>query len=305
MNKIIVLVTTASLLLSACSQKENGAKTNQSKNSNEESSMNHLHGMGFIGDQGNLYMANHDGLKRYEEGEGITDTSAKHDFMGFQAVDSGFYSSGHPGEGSDLKNPLGLIKSEDEGKNLKKLAFYGEIDFHFLAVGYKSHVTYAVNQQENTELDQGLLYSKDEGQSWNQSHLKGLPQASVGMIAAHPTKADVMGVVTAEGIYLSSTNGDEFSPFSDKLNTTSMAFGEDYILYSYLKDNKVAIMKQNLNGEDGEKVKAPTLSGEKNAVMYLAINPNNENEIAIATESNDIYITKDNGENWERLTDNG
>ncbi|BDG43446.1 hypothetical protein PcaKH35_17910 [Parageobacillus caldoxylosilyticus] len=112
----------------------------------------------------------------------------------FPATDDGFYSSGHPEEGSSLGNPLGLVKSFDNGQTLMNLGFYKESDFHYMTVGYKSHTIYVVNHEENKTLGQGLFYSKDDGKKWLQSQLNGLPQTAAGTIAAHPTDENMVGI---------------------------------------------------------------------------------------------------------------
>jgi hypothetical protein len=73
--------------------------------------------------------------------------------------------------------------------SLMNLGFYKESDFHYMTVGYKGHTIYVVNQEENKTLGQGGFYSKDDGKTWLQSQLNGLPQTAAGTIAAHPTDA--------------------------------------------------------------------------------------------------------------------
>ncbi len=40
-------------------------------------------------------------------------------------------------------------------------------------------------------------------------------------------------------------------------------------------------------------------------IAYIAVNPENAQEIVIATYNNDIYLTKDEGFNWETLASGG
>ncbi|MFP3442760.1 hypothetical protein R0K18_33995, partial [Pantoea sp. SIMBA_133] len=79
------------------------------------------------------------GLKFYKDGKWMETTGQNNDYMGFTAVDEGFYTSGHPGKDSDLPNPLGLKKSTDGGRSLENLGFEGESDFHTIGVGYENH----------------------------------------------------------------------------------------------------------------------------------------------------------------------
>lgn len=101
--------------------------------------MEHVHGLGFSSDGKQIILPAHNGLVSYSEGKWQNLDAPKHDYMGFHAVDHGFYSSGHPEPGSKLKNPLGIVKSSDFGKTLTILGLEGESDFHAMAVGYKNH----------------------------------------------------------------------------------------------------------------------------------------------------------------------
>src|SRR5699024_4752762 len=101
--------------------------------------MDHIHGMGYVGNDDGLYFASHTVLKIYCDGKWFETSNNLNDYMGFAAVDKGFYSSGHPGIDSKLPNPIGLQRSFDGGKTLEKIDFEGESDFHVMAVGFNSH----------------------------------------------------------------------------------------------------------------------------------------------------------------------
>lgn len=58
----------------------------------------------------------------FENGKWYKTTKENNDYMGFNAVQTGFYSSGHPGADSKLPNPIGIKKSEDNGETLENLA---------------------------------------------------------------------------------------------------------------------------------------------------------------------------------------
>ncbi len=64
------------------------------------------------------------------------------------------------------------MKSSDGGNNLEKLAFYGESDFHNLAVGYNTETIYLYNERPNSKLQQGFYFSTNNGQEWKNSKLK-------------------------------------------------------------------------------------------------------------------------------------
>jgi hypothetical protein len=96
----------------------------------EDSSLTHVHGLGYSTNGSFIMIPAHDGLKVFKEGKWGSLTGDKHDYMGFSVVNKGFYSSGYPAEGSSLKNPFGIVMSEDNGKSLNILDLHGEIDFH-------------------------------------------------------------------------------------------------------------------------------------------------------------------------------
>src|SRR5688572_2089866 len=101
----------------------------------------HVHGLSWSADGKRLYIPSHVGLAIYEGGRWRRLAGPPHDFMGFTVARRAFYSSGHPAPGSPMRNPFGLMKSEDEGRTWQKLGLEGEADFHVLAA---SHGTAAI-----------------------------------------------------------------------------------------------------------------------------------------------------------------
>lgn len=167
LTKLIMLAMTSFILIAGCSQTKKEftyEKTNKT--------IDHIHELGISAN--NLYIATHTGLMKYDGERWYATSGNNHDYMGFSMIKDGFYSSGHPAEGSNLKNPLGLIKSTDNGKRLDKLAFYGESDFHYLTAGFGSNAIYVINQEPNTELKTGMYYTLDEGKTWESSKFSGI-----------------------------------------------------------------------------------------------------------------------------------
>lgn len=97
-----------------------------------------IHGLAFTDNGQQLYVPAHDGIKVFENGSWSVADIEKNDYMGFSKVDDGFYSSGHPSPGSNRKNPLGVVKYTNTDEKLEPLDLYGEMDFHGMAVGYRS-----------------------------------------------------------------------------------------------------------------------------------------------------------------------
>ncbi|MCA0990585.1 F510_1955 family glycosylhydrolase [Pseudalkalibacillus hwajinpoensis] len=260
--------------------------------------INHVHGIGYPGNQHELFVATHLGPLIYLDGTWYEAKANNHDYMGFQAASDGFYSSGHPGEASDLPNPLGLIKSTDRGKTLEQLGFQGESDFHYLAVGYETHSIYAVNQQKNSEMDIGVYYSEDAS-DWNQVNLKGTPDQING-IFAHPSDANVVAITSPNGLYLSEDQGESFTPMTKGSSITSMVFLKDRIIFA-----KQGAASQLVSLKNREETPISMPNKIEKAIDYLAVNPQNENEISFHTSDGSLYQTKDGGESWVTLIDQG
>ena len=112
--------------------------------------------------------------------------------MGFTAADHGvFYASGHPGPGSDLPNPFGLIRSTDGGKTWEQLSRQGESDFHALTTT-KSGI---VGLRRGTSHQPGR-------KTWTTVAAGFAPAA----LAGHPD-SDTVLATTPEGIQRSTDGG--------------------------------------------------------------------------------------------------
>lgn len=84
----------------------------------------------------------------------------KIDVMGFTTLGKALFASGHPAQGSNALNPIGLVKSIDGGLTWKSISLVGKVDFHFLE-GAGSDLYGADSQSGN------LMYSSDSGKSWS------------------------------------------------------------------------------------------------------------------------------------------
>lgn len=267
-----------------------------------ERKINHVHGLGYTGEEGELYVATHEGLVKYSDGAWLESTTNNHDYMGFQMVDEGFYSSGHPEVETPHKNPLGIVKSTDEGKTLDEVAFYGESDFH--AVGYYSGAIYLINEQPNSKLYVGVFYSKDSGNTWSTSKLKGLTSKSISKIATHPTREELLGISTKDGLFYSSDYGDNFDLVSDRDMVTTLYFEEDSLLYTTLKNGTVRLHDLRMNNGTRAEIPLPGLV-ENQPITEISSNPSDRNELVLITQKNDIFLSEDRGKNWRQIATKG
>lgn len=258
----------------------------------------HIHGLGFTGDGKQILIPAHDGLAVFESGQWKSGVGEKRDYMGFNTVDAGFYSSGHPAQGSSEKNPLGILKSADLGKSIQQLDLYGFEDFHGIGVGFKTHAVYVFNPKPNPRMPaKGLYYSLDDAKTWEKSSMTGV-SGEPAMVVAHPTDVSTVAVLTKEGLYLSRDKGNHFEKTSVPFQVTGVTFrinGELMIG----GQKAIAIQK-----DQAAKLEIPSLD-QDDAVQYLAQNPANPNEIVFSSYKKSIYLSRDAGATWKEIANAG
>lgn len=269
----------------------------------ENISFTHVHGLDFTADGKEIFVPSHDGLRVFKDGKWRVGSGDQNDYMGFAMTDDGFYSSGHPGNGSNLSNPVGIVKSTDGGKTLRTLALSGESDFHAMDVGYKTHAIYVFNMSPNSIMNStGFYYSLDDTKSWKQSAIKGF-NSEPSSIAAHPTKANVMAIGAKDGLYVSYDYGNNVkNVFPDK-QVTAITYGIDGSLWAGIYKTDAALFKIDPRTEKYNEIAVPVKKDD--AIAYIALNPKNDHELALATYNKDIYLSEDAGDSWVKIVDQG
>ena len=262
--------------------------------------LDHIHGLGYAGNQNAIFFAAHDGLKVYENGKWFKTKKENNDYMGFNAVDKGFYTSGHPGRDSNLPNPLGLKRSLDFGQTLENLGLEGESDFHAMGVGYENHTVYVFNEHKNSKMGTGLYVTRDNGNTWAKIQAKNLGE-DIFSIAVHPKKDELVAVAGKDGVFLSKDGGENFGKLNDKQGT-SVFFSENALWYGAY-DKEPVLVKYVLETKEKVELSLPKL--EKDAVMYLAQNPQNQSEIVFSTFNGHVFLSKDYAKTWDQLVKKG
>ena len=263
-----------------------------------------IFGIGYPGNDQGLYIASNDGLKIYNSGKWLESTANRHQYMGFQAVESGFMASGRPQKGTGLKDPLGIVKSHDKGESLEKIAFYGQANFHFMAANYAETGLYVISEEPSEQLALGVNYSKDNGKSWGKSALNGFKADSLGMLAVHPHNGDIMAMSTRSGIYYSTDNGNTMKLVTNPFMVTALTFVGDSLLFSSVENDKILLKTLNPATGIQTAVNFPFLDYD-NPITYLAVNPKDTKQMAFATYKNDLYESTDGGNKWVNLLKDG
>lgn len=189
------------------------------------------------------------------------------------------------------------------GQNLEMLDLYQEVDFHGMAVGYNSHAIYVINPQENSRMDDiGLYYSTDDTETWTKSEMAGL-RGPIFSIAVHPTNEAIVALGTSEGVFLSNDFGQTFDSVSDS-STTAVTFSAAGHLVAGSVSGEVTLTKFDSETNEPQIVSVPELN-EENTIGYIAVNPQDENQITFTTVEKDMYMTRDSGENWSQIAEKG
>lgn len=160
----------------------------------------HVHGIARHPKGEDVYVATHDGLFVITGSDPPRFVGPVIDLMGFTITKSGdLLASGHPGIGTDLPQPVGLIESVDGGKSWTVRSRGGQSDFHALSASAGGVVGY-----------DGTLRASDDGQSW-----RTLPSPpEVMSLGASPDGAHLLAA-TGTGLQSSSTDGDAWALVPD------------------------------------------------------------------------------------------
>lgn len=125
--------------------------------------VSHVHGVGVDPETGDVLVASHEGLYVLSAPEGPREepvvpeqVGPDIDLMGFSVAEPGRYvASGHPHEGVDMPNPVGLIESRDGGATWQALSLAGSSDFHAL-----------VGNADRVVGFDGRLRATEDGNTW-------------------------------------------------------------------------------------------------------------------------------------------
>lgn len=155
--------------------------------------LSHVHGISVDPASSRILLATHDGLYDATKDPAVKVGDATIDLMGFTttAEPDVFFASGHPGPGSSLPNPVGLLQSTDAGKTWQQISRGGESDFHALTVS--GHAIVAFDGQLRTSAD---------GKTWTTPTATFVP----AVLAGSPASTVVLAT-TETGVQRSTDSG--------------------------------------------------------------------------------------------------
>ena len=264
----------------------------------------HVHGLGFSTDGQQLVVPSHDGVAIYSGGRWSKAPGPPHDYMGFAATRQRFYSSGHPAPGSGLVNPLGLIRSDDNGRTWTKLGLEGQSDFHLMAAGYATNAVYVYNGEPNARMDRtGIYYTQNDGFAWRRADGAGL-EGKIEALAVHPTDPNTVAVGSSSGLFVSTDAGAHFRATLSGAQIPGIMFDhEGRALWTSAFDRSAHLLRVDWKNGQKTELKLPPLG--QDAVAYIAQNPTRPDEFAIATFERSIYVSDDRGGNWRQIANHG
>ncbi|MEO5778940.1 F510_1955 family glycosylhydrolase [Arthrobacter sp. PAMC25284] len=184
--------------LSACSpattdpSAANGSKSSAAAGAASGLPSAHVHGLSVNGETSQVLLATHEGLFDVSGTPAVT-IGPTNDYMGFTAAmePDVFYASGHPGPGSDLPNPAGLLKTTDGGRTWQQLSRQKESDFHALAATKSGIVAF-----------DGTLRTSTDGITWQSVAADFMP----AVLAGNPY-SDTVLATTTDGVQRSTDGG--------------------------------------------------------------------------------------------------
>ena len=160
--------------------------------------VSHIHALARDPRTGRVMIATHEGLAAVVDGTAYR-LGPVIDLMGFAiAPDGSYVASGHPGPGSGLPEPVGLITSADQGRTWQVLSRAGQSDFHALAVGPQSVIGY----------DGALRVTRDRT-TWSQVEIARPPRT----LTTSPRSGRIIAT-TAAGLLSSTDDGATWTTLS-------------------------------------------------------------------------------------------
>ncbi|GAB3548581.1 hypothetical protein GCM10027404_12700 [Arthrobacter tumbae] len=238
----------------------------------------HIHGMSVDPGTNRVLLATHDGLFDVSASP-AAQIGPTIDLMGFTAAaPDEFYASGHPGPGSGLPDPVGLIRSTDGGRTWQPLSLQGESDFHALAATDGGIVGF-----------DGELQVTGDGTDWQAA----VDQFPVHHLAGSPRDSIVLAT-TEDGLQRSADGGATWVTVGDA----------PLLVFTALSEEKAAGISPDgviYTSSDGgvSWVVQGSVDGEASAIATQVIDDSTQ-RIWVATHDS-VQVSNDNGQTFTSL----
>lgn len=294
MKKIISLLLSTALVLSACQTNTPDATVDETSLLNPVESFTHPHGIAVaIDDTNKLYIATHEGLLVLENEKDLYRIgSTTHDLMGF-TLDSKdsltFYASGHPSFGGNS----GFQKTTDGGETWNKVSdgIDGPVDFHAMTVS-----------PVNSDIVYGYFYAKiqksiDGGKTW--SLLTSQPESIFSLVADRVDEKTVYAN-TKQGTWISQDGGETWGVLSQDLASSTVLT----LVQNPQDVNQMLSFSDTLSlASSSDSGKTWTsVPGAPNAIFYFMTYSSTDPKFVYAIdENNKIYKSDDSGLNWQKI----
>lgn len=275
----------------------------EAENREQAFSFSHIHGMSHHPtDSNKILLASHNGLIEYDKEEKVAYYvgSEKFDLMGYSVIPGSniLMTSGHPGEGSSLPNPLGFLWSEDFGKTWEPRGLHGMIDFHALTSTTDQSKLLGYGSDSNKNV---ILESKDKGNTWDVLKTKGLPLNHDEFInmAVVPDNGNIVYAATNQGLFYSKNGGVDWNKKLDGYITALYVLGEDEVIFYEANQQGLIRLK-------GEEYSTYDLYLGNDAVSYISLPDYQEPaKLVVTTFQNNIMESLDHGKTWNEILKNG
>ena len=239
----------------------------------------HIHAATRDPKDGSLLLATHEGLFR-QSGAELVHVGPNLDLMGFTiAPDGTYYASGHPGPGSSLRQPLGLISSIDRGASWSVLSRGGESDFHTLAAGPQRIIGH-----------DGTLRVTSDKVTWTGKAIPSPPAS----LAAAPKSGRILATTEA-GLLSSSDGAATWTTLKPPALTALIAFADEGTIVGITTEGRI-ITSTNAGRSW---TTGGTVSGRVDSMSARRL-PDGTIEVIVVVDT-EVFSTSDAGKTMKRL----
>ncbi|MCC5891040.1 F510_1955 family glycosylhydrolase [Exiguobacterium sp.] len=254
--------------------------------------VSHIHGAGFWQEDARPVIATHTGLMEFREDGWYELMSNRHDYMGFELVEDGFYASGHPEQQSAFKNPLGVVRGTERGETLEVRSLEGEADFHHMSAGYTSESLYVYLEEPTSELQSGFYRSLDKGEAFEPMKMDGTARYGIAGLLADANEPLRVYVYGPDGMLVSDDGGDTFdSLIADE---PILLAATDGTTLAYVREAAAYELVLRQTGNETI-LSLPNLEADV-VPIELAVE---EGRLLLATSDNSVYLFEEGS--WSTL----